>query len=104
MAIMLLVEEGKIGLDDKISKYFQDAPAEWKNITVRHLLTHTSGMTGYPEDFDFRADYNEDDIYKRIKTLPLAFQPGEIRGYSNLGYVMLGFLIYKVTGKFYGIF
>src|SRR5688500_5200068 len=65
MAVMILVEEGKLGLDDKISKYFTDAPSDWSNITVRHLLSHTSGMTGYPKGFDFRADYTEDDIYKK---------------------------------------
>ena len=102
MAVMILVEEGKISLDDKINKYFTDAPAEWNNITVRHLLTHTSGMTDYPKDFNFRADYTEDDIYKRVKTVPLAFQPGEKWAYSNLGYVTLGILINRVTGKFYG--
>lgn len=104
MAIMILVEDGKLGLDDKINKYFTDAPSEWSNITVRHLLTHTSGMQGYPEDLDFRADYTEDSLYKRIKTVPLAFQPGEKWAYSNLGYVMLGILINKVSGKFYGDF
>jgi CubicO group peptidase (beta-lactamase class C family) len=104
MAVMMLVEEGKIGLDDKISKYFADAPAEWKDITVRNLLTHTSGMTDYPQNFDFRADYTEDDLYKKIKTVPLAFQPGEKWAYSNLGYVTLGILINRVTGKFYGDF
>ena len=104
MAVMMLVEEGKLGLDDKINKYFTDAPAEWSNITVRHLLTHTSGMTDYPKDFDFRADYTEEDIYKRIKTVPLGFQPGEKWAYSNLGYVTLGILINRVTGKFYGDF
>lgn len=104
MAVMMLVEEGKVSLEDKINKYFTDAPAEWSNITVRHLLTHTSGMTDYPKDFNFRADYTEDDIYKRIKTVPLAFQPGEKWAYSNLGYVTLGILINRVTGKFYGDF
>jgi CubicO group peptidase (beta-lactamase class C family) len=104
MAVMMLVEEGKIGLDDKIGKYFTDAPAEWANITVRHLLTHTSGMTDYPQNFNFRADYTEADIYKAIKAAPLAFQPGEKWAYSNLGYVTLGILINRVTGKFYGDF
>ena len=104
MAVMMLVEEGKLGLDDKINKYFTDAPAEWSSITVRHLLTHTSGMTDYPRDFDFRADYTEDDIYKKIKTVPLAFQPGEKWAYSNLGYVTLGILINRASGKFYGDF
>ncbi|MDQ4122164.1 MAG: beta-lactamase family protein [Acidobacteriota bacterium] len=103
-AVMLLVEEGKINLDDKISKFFADAPETWKDITICHLLTHTSGMTDYPKGFDFRRDYTEDDLYKQIKAAPLAFQPGEKSAYSNLGYVTLGILIGKVTGKFYGDF
>jgi len=104
MAIMMLVEEGKIGLDDKISKYFTDAPEAWKDITIRRLLTHTSGTTDYPRDFDFRRDYTEDELLKRAEAIPLAFQPGEKWSYSNLGYVTLGILIHKVSGKFYGDF
>ena len=103
-AVMMLVEEGKIGLADKIAKYFSDAPAGWQNITVRHLLTHTSGTTDYPRDFDFRRDYTEDELLKRAEAIPLAFQPGEKWSYSNLGYVVLGILIHKVSGRFYGDF
>jgi CubicO group peptidase (beta-lactamase class C family) len=103
-AIMMLVEEGKIQLEDKINKYFSDAPAAWQNITIKHLLTHTSGTTDYPSDFDFRKDYTEDDLLKRAEAIPLAFQPGEKWSYSNLGYVVLGILIHKVSGKFYGDF
>lgn len=103
-AVMMLVEEGKLSLDDKIPKYFPDGPEAWRNITVRHMLTHTSGMTDYPEDFDLRRDYTEDELYQRIKTIPLAFQPGEKWSYSNLAYVMLGILIHKISGKFYGDF
>lgn len=104
VAVMMLVEEGKIGLDDKISKYFRDAPDGWKSITVRHLLTHTSGTTDYPEDFDFRRDYTEDELLKRAEAIKLAFPPGDKWSYSNMGYVTLGILIGKVTGKFYGDF
>lgn len=103
-AVMMLVEEGKISLEDKISKYFTDSPAAWQNITVRHLLTHTSGTTDYPNDFDFRRDYTEDEMLKRAEAIPLAFQPGEKWSYSNLGYVVLGILIHRVSGKFYGDF
>ncbi len=103
-AVMLLVEEGKLSLDDNISKYFPDTPENWKNITVRHLLTHTSGMTDYPPDFNLRRDYSEEELLTLIKSHPLAFQPGEQWSYSNLGYVTLGILIRKVTGKFYGDF
>jgi CubicO group peptidase (beta-lactamase class C family) len=103
-AVMMLVEEGKLSLDDKITKYFPDGPDAWRNISVRHLLTHTSGMTDYPQDFDLKRDYTEDELYQRIKAVPLAFQPGEKWSYSNLAYVMLGILIHKVSGKFYGDF
>jgi len=103
-AVMLLVEDGKIGLDEKISKYLGEVPEGWKNITIRHLLSHTGGMTDYPRDFDFRKDYTEDDLLKRAKEVPVAFAPGEKWAYSNLGYVTLGIIINKVSGKFYGDF
>jgi CubicO group peptidase (beta-lactamase class C family) len=103
-AVMMLVEEGKIGLDDPITKYFPDGPEAWKAIKVRNLLSHTGGTTDYPNDFDFRKDYTEDDLLKRAETIPLAFKPGEKWSYSNLGYVLLGILIHKVSGKFYGDF
>jgi CubicO group peptidase (beta-lactamase class C family) len=103
-AVMMLVEEGKLSLEDKITKYFPDAPESWGNITIRHMLTHTSGMTDYPSDFDMRRDYTEDELFQRMKPIPLAFQPGEKWSYSNLAYVTLGILIHKVSGKFYGDF
>ena len=103
-AVMMLVEEGKLSLDDKITKFFPDAPDTWRNITVRHLLTHTSGLGDYPDDFDLRRDYSEDELFQRIRTIRLAFQPGEKWSYSNLAYVTLGILIRKVSGKFYGDF
>lgn len=103
-AVMILVEEGKLSLDDKISKYFTDAPEGWKDITVRHLLTHTAGMGEYPPDLDMRRDYTEDGYFALIKSVPLAYRSGTKWDYSNLGYVTLGILIRKVTGKFYGDF
>jgi len=103
-AVMMLVEEGKVNLDEKISKYLGEVPKAWQNITVRHLLTHTSGLTDYPSDFDFRRDYTEDELLKRAQAIPPDFQPGEKWQYSNIGYVTLGVLIHKVTGQFYGDF
>ena len=103
-AVLMLAEEGKLSLDDKISKYFTDVPDAWKEITVRNLLSHTSGTTDYPKDFDFRRDYTEDELVKRAAQIPLAFRPGEKWSYSNLGYVLLGILIHKVSGQFYGDF
>lgn len=103
-AVMLLVEEGRLSLDDKISKYLADVPESWKDITVRHLLTHTAGMGEYPSDFDTRRDLTEDEYFNVIKSVPLNNPPGAKWDYSNLGYVTLGKLIHNVTGKFYGDF
>jgi len=103
-AVMMLVEAGKLNLSDPITNFFADAPAAWKSITVRHLLTHIAGTTDYPDDFDFRRDYTEDELLKRAAGIPLAFPPGEKWSYSNLGYLLLGILIRKVSGQFYGDF
>jgi CubicO group peptidase (beta-lactamase class C family) len=103
-AVMILVEEGKIKLDDSISKYLENTPKSWQGITVRHLLTHTSGMIMYPFQFGLRNDYTEDELLNQAEAIPLTFQPGEKWSYSNLGYFVLGIMISKVTGKFYGDF
>jgi len=102
-AVMLLVEEGKIGLDDRISKYLPNAPAEWGGITVRHLLTHTSGIPDYTTDaMDYRRDYTEDELAQMAFGLKPEFPPGSRWNYSNTGYVLLGIIVHKASGKFYG--
>ena len=103
-AVMMLVEEGKIKLDVPITNYLKDAPAAWKQVTIRQLLSHTAGFTDYPKDFNFRKDYTEADLLKIVEGSPLAFPPGTKWTYSNLGYLTLGILIHQVTGKFYGDF
>jgi CubicO group peptidase (beta-lactamase class C family) len=103
MAIMMLIEEQKLALEDPISKYL-DVPENWSAIRVRHLLTHTSGLGDYPENFSLQRDYTEDELLKMIRAQPLAFAPGEKWSYSNLGYVTLGILIHKVSGEFWGDF
>ena len=108
-AVMMLVEEGKVGLDDKISKYFPDSPPAWKDIAVRHLLTHTSGIPDYTSEkaggaVNMRMDYTEEELVKKIAALPLDFPPGEKWSYSNSGYLILGVLIHHVSGEFYGDF
>jgi CubicO group peptidase (beta-lactamase class C family) len=98
---MMLVEEHKLSLEDPISKHLA-VPPSWSSITVRHLLTHTSGLGDYPEDFSLQKDYTEDDLLKMITAQPLGLAAGEKWNYSNLGYVTLGILIRKVSGEFYG--
>jgi CubicO group peptidase (beta-lactamase class C family) len=111
-AVMLLVEEGKLSLDDSITKYFTDAPPSWRPIKIRNLLTHTSGIPDYESQvakagggaklIDYRRDYTEEELAKIAYGMPLNFEPGSRWSYSNTGYVMLGILIHKVSGRFYG--
>ena len=103
-AVMMLVEAGKVSLDDPLSKYFKDPPNAWNDVTVRELLSHTAGFGDYPKNFDFRKDWTEDELLKLVKGVPLAYEPGTKWAYSNLGYLTLGILIHRVTGKFYGDF
>ncbi len=102
-AVMLQVEDGKLALADPITKFFPDAPASWKAITVRHLLTHTSGIPDYTTSgFDYRRDYTEDELARLAYQQPLEFAPGTRWNYSNTGYALLGFIVRKVSGRFYG--
>jgi CubicO group peptidase (beta-lactamase class C family) len=113
-AILRLAEEGTIGLDDSITKYFPEAPARWKAITIRHLLTHSSGIPdifGATEQnlytkgvIDWHREYTEDELAHAYFAQPLDFPPGTRANYSNSGYQMLGFLIHRITGKYYGDF
>ena len=100
--IMLLAEQKKLSLDDPITTFFPDAPFRWGKITVRHLLTHTSGIPDYTNGLDLRKDYTEDELAKLAFTLKLGFAPGEKWKYSNTGYALLGFIARKASGKFYG--
>jgi len=111
-AVMMLVEEGKLGLDDSIKRYFPNAPDAWNDIKVHNLLSHTSGLGEYETGartkvggpFYMRMDYTEDELYKRIAEMPMDFKTGEDWSYRNTNYVLLGILIHKVTGTFYGDF
>jgi CubicO group peptidase (beta-lactamase class C family) len=102
--IMLLVQEGRLNLSDPVRQFFPEAPAAWGAITIRHLLTHTGGTGDYAEGFDYRKDWSEDELRAYMFARPLAFTPGERWEYSNLGYVLLGQVIHRVTGQFYGDF
>jgi D-alanyl-D-alanine carboxypeptidase len=104
-SIMILVEEGKIGLQDKISKYLSNTPDSWKEITIRQLLTHTSGIKDYtPKDLNFQLDYTDEEIIRIAASFSADFAPGEKWSYSNTNYVLLGFIIKKVSDRFHGDF
>mgnify|MGYP000997377006 CR=1 FL=1 len=102
-AVMLQVEDGTLALEDSIARFFPGAPATWRPITVRHLLTHTSGIPDYTVgSFDYRRDYDEDALVRAAMELKLEFPAGSRWNYSNTGYVLLGVIVHKVSGQFYG--
>jgi CubicO group peptidase (beta-lactamase class C family) len=101
-AIVLLSEQGRLRLEDPITRYLPEGSAVWSRVTIRHLLTHTSGV---PQDttLDWRRDYSESELV-RSAAQPLQFEPGELESYSSTGYALLGVIIHRVTGVFWGDF
>ena len=107
-AILMLVEQGRLALDDDIKKFFPDYPDKGAKITVEHLLTHTSGIksyTGSPKWLPlWRKDMTPQEIVDLTKDDPLEFQPGSQWSYNNTGYVMLGAIVEKLSGGSYADF
>lgn len=107
LAILILMEQGKLGLKDSLSKYIADFP-RGNEITLHHLLNHTSGIMNYTNLPDFRSktrlDRSPEEIISIFKSLPLAFKPGEKYDYSNSGYFLLGYIVEKISGMPYGDF
>jgi D-alanyl-D-alanine carboxypeptidase len=98
-AVMLLDQDRKINLDDPVSKFLDSIPATWDSITVRHLLTHTSGLVRDAPDFDpLKVRPLSEDI-KAIYPVPFDFTPGTKWDYSNMNYYVLAVIISKVTGE-----
>ena len=106
--ILLLEERGKLKIDDPVKKYMPDAPAAWDKVTIFNLLTHTSGIpsfTGFPDYASTEAiATTPEKLVARFRDKPLEFQPGEKWNYSNSGYVLLGYLIEKISGQSYSQF
>lgn len=105
-AILQLAEAGKLSVDDPVSKYYADAPAAWSGITIKHLLTHSSGIPSYtsiPHFFEqeARRDRTPEEIVKLTADKPLEFAPGSKFAYDNSGYVLLGYIIEKISGERY---
>ena len=104
-AVVMLAEQGRLSLDDPITRFLPEGPAGWRRVTIRHLLTHTSGIADYTDStLDVRRDYTEGDLVRLAARQALEFAPGDRWSYSNTGYVLLGIIIHRVAGMFYGDF
>ena len=107
-SILLLEERGKLSVNDPVKKHMTDAPAAWDKITIFNLLTHTSGIpnfTSFPEYPKMEPfAHTPAELVALFRDKPLDFQPGEKWSYSNSGYVLLGYLIEKISGESYAKF
>ncbi len=99
-AVMMLVQEGKLALDDPLAKYLTGLPAEWNGIQLRHLLTHTSGLHDWEADsaFSYRREYTTAEFVAFVARHPLDFVPGTRFAYTNSAHPLLGKVIEAVTG------
>ena len=107
-SILLLEERGKLKVEDPVKKYMPDAPAAWDKITIFHVLTHTSGIpsfTGFP-DYESREAQamTPEKLVEWFRDKPLEFEPGTKWNYSNSGYILLGYLIERISGQSYSDF
>lgn len=101
-AVMLLVEDGRLAVEAPVRTYLPEAPPAWSAMTLRHLLSHTSGIPDYTGDaLDYRKDYTDADLMAMAFAMPLEFAPGTRWNYSNTGYILLGMIVTRVTGHPY---
>jgi D-alanyl-D-alanine carboxypeptidase len=107
-AILLLSHEGKLSLSDPLTKFIPDYPTQGHDVTIQHLLSHTSGIKNYTEipewEPTMRTDLTVDQLIAVFKDKPFDFSPGEKWSYSNSGYVLLGSIIERVSGQSYAEF
>ena len=105
VSILMLAEQGKLSLQDEITKFLPDLPTQGRTITIEHLLTHTSGLKSYTNLSEWlplwRKDMTVREIIDLTRDKPMEFAPGERWNYNNTGYVLLGAVIEKVSGLTY---
>jgi CubicO group peptidase (beta-lactamase class C family) len=106
MGILILESRGLIKRSDSICDYIDDCPKAWKAVTVEHVLDHTSGIASFTEQptFDPMKAATPAQTVASVTDIPLTWAPGEFFSYTNTGYVLLGMVIEKVSGRSYAAF
>jgi len=100
-AVMLLVQDGKLGLDDTLGQHLTGVPAAWQPLTLRQLLTHTSGLKDWETEglLNFHREYTDAEYIALMSPFALDFRPGERWSYTNTAYPLLGMVVARVSGK-----
>ncbi len=105
MCILNLQDQGKLRLDDSISRFVPHCPSNWSGIKIRHLLGHTSGITNFTDLPDYVSTMmlssSPEKTIQRFRDQPLGFEPGKRFAYSNSGYVLLGYIVERASGQSY---
>jgi CubicO group peptidase (beta-lactamase class C family) len=108
IAIMLLQQRGKLSVQDSICKYLPDCPPDWQQITLHHLLSHSSGLAKHDQAADYlktaMMPMSVMQLIQRFKNKPADFKPGEKFDYNNNGYILLGYVIERSSGQSYEAF
>jgi CubicO group peptidase (beta-lactamase class C family) len=99
----MLAQQGRLNLEERITRWLPEGRGRWDSVRVRHLLTHTSGVPDYTDSMiDLRKDYTEQQLVRVAAKQPLDFPSGTSWSYSNTGYLLLGVIVHRLTGRFYG--
>lgn len=103
MAVMMLVQDGRLKLEDPVTRHLQECPPAWREITVRHLLGHMSGLKDFINDslIEFTTEKTDEQILAAIAAHPLKFGPGDIRDYNNSNYHVLAMMVSRISGQSY---
>jgi D-alanyl-D-alanine carboxypeptidase len=107
-AVLKLADEGKLSVDDRVTRFIPEAPASWRDVTVRHLLEHTSGIPNFNAVLGDKADAwtgkTPKDVIDLVHDLPLEGAPGTTFKYDNTGYVLLGLIVERAGGERLDVF
>lgn len=105
LAVLMLHHRGQLNIHDSICTYLETCPEAWQPVTIRHLLSHTSGLPNYTDFFEFELTEmvrtTPDELTARFRDMPLKSEPGALYYYNNSGYLLLGIIIERVSGQSY---
>lgn len=101
VGLFKLIEDGKLSLEDKVSKYVDNLPKEWQNVQVKNLLSHSSGLPNWVEFKDISVNATNAEVIDRLSKEKMEFETGDHYRYNQTNYLLITMIIEKITGKTY---